>query len=236
MKKHNDDKSHRLSNDQLEFHLLEGLKNLEQFNQIYDAGRPYIAFSMTTEICRILTDNNYLCRIRGSKIFTTPDFDFAEDNIMPQFKLICMKAQFEPASIEFIPRFMEPNYKTRNLKFTDWWNREHIWVEGVFGGRSKDAMRDPEMLTAAGFAKREKISRRELTTLMRNKLGAHLDKSIPTLLREFEQAVSFGAEIEAGKDGKIFSTKDGSLPMTVSPGPAMVRQISHEILAAYRET
>ena len=69
---------------------------------------------------------------------------------------------------------------------------------------------------------------------IRNKLGAHLDRDIPEELNQLQKAHAFGISIRAAIDGKTLDTIDGTMPMKTGPGAAMVRQIAHEVLEAFR--
>jgi hypothetical protein len=82
------------------------------------------------------------------------------------------------------------------------------------------------------YEKREKITRLGLVSLLRNKLGAHQTKEMPELLDQLDEEKNWGSFSIQTPDG-VFSTDDGTLPVEVSPIPAMMRQICHEILEAY---
>jgi hypothetical protein len=69
--------------------------------------------------------------------------------------------------------------------------------------------------------------------MVRNKLGAHLDRELPEDLDNLQRPNIFGCGIEVNNGETKLSTSDGSLPMTVGPLAAMVRQIAHEVLQAF---
>ncbi|WP_156387529.1 hypothetical protein [Methylobacterium sp. Leaf399] len=226
-------KSVRLSAEAINGHINEGLTTLQQLCEIYDNGRPYIAFSMATEIARILTDNSFSARLRAQQKFTTTPVDIVSENLCSQNKLIVMSIDNRGSAVDFIPQIMYNNYEPKELKFADWWNRDAIWVAGAAKPGLPMDMVPLDPKEQVPFSQRRRLVRRELVLMMRNKLGAHLDAELPEILDELQRVEIFGMGASITTPMGTFNTWDGTLPIRVGPSAAMVRQIGYEVLKAY---
>jgi hypothetical protein len=71
-----------------------------------------------------------------------------------------------------------------------------------------------------------------LVDLLRNKMAAHQTDEMPQLLDDLQSSNTWGAFACTTPEGTL-STDDGSLTVKVGPLPAMMRQITHELLLAY---
>ena len=62
--------SKKLSDIELLRHLDEGLKTVRALCEVYDAGHHYVAFSLATEVRKVLVDNPAGVRARGQRLGT----------------------------------------------------------------------------------------------------------------------------------------------------------------------
>jgi hypothetical protein len=223
----------QLTDNEIRQHILEGLRNLEALCRDYDGGRPYVAFAMATEVHRILIANNLAKELTEQRVFRT-QVGTGDENLMPETKLIWGEIKFNgiyPEQIEelyakFVPVLGREKHAT-HVAFDVWWAGDTIFREGA--SWTQDGQPKPRFT----------LTRKELVKMMRDKLGAHLDTAIPEELDHLQRALSFGADlgfvIPRKDQDRIYevSIANGLLPVIVSPGAAMMRQIAFEVLEAY---
>lgn len=212
---------------------------IQQLCDLYDAGNPYIAFTLATEINKFLTTGDKITSIRKDKKFSTVKSVYRETNLASEHKIIIAEAhahsdQNPPYYVDFKPAFVtEPPEGFEQLDFRDWWNRDVIWRASAAPDQSKPNMipTDPKLQVPRN--KRATYTRREIITLVRNRLGAHLDRELPEDLDNLQKSKAFGIDIVYEVDGRVLSSADCTLPMKAGPLAAMVRQIAQEVLDTF---
>jgi hypothetical protein len=221
---------------ELEQHINESVTTLLQLCDIYDSGRPYIAFNMATEIASILTENAVAARIRAAKTYTISARGADKNNLNAHNSLVFMRIDTSPPKADFIPVFQWDYQGTKSVNFAEWWNRDIVWVAGSAKEGVPLGLIPLDPAEQVPWEKRARLVRRELITMMRNKLGAHLDTVLPEILDQMQRAEIMGMGASVVTDNGELFTWDGTLPIGIGPGAAMVRQISHELLTAYGAT
>lgn len=233
MKKDKWKRTRRLTPSELLAAFETGLNTLEHLGKIYDSGFSPIAFQLATEIHKILTENSTATQLRGQMDFESPDHGDESRMLNALHKLTMARISGDPPVLDFLPAFAEETgIPTRKLKFRDWWNRDIIYRASAAPVGTPAGMIPVNASPSVPFDERDKVTRRELISLVRNKAGAHQEKDYPVLLEEMDHSAgwgSFGASTPTGE----FSTDDGSLVTQTTIIPAMVRQISIELLRAY---
>ena len=210
----------KLSMDELANLSNQNLDTLAILARVYDDGYRPIIFTMATEIQKLLTENSSSVKLRGTKLFSSPDKPHDSRNLAPLYKLATIRVKSPPPILLFEPSYFSPDLPSPvAMTFRDWWNRDLIYVAGAISGE----------LT---YARRQSLTRLRLVSLIRNKLGAHQAPEMPVLLDELETAWNWLGFDVSTPEG-IVSTHDGSLPIVVGPIAAMMRQICHEVLEAY---
>lgn len=226
----------RLSEVRITEHLLQGVDTLRRLGRVYDDGHSAIAFTMASEISRVLTSNGVATRLRGTKRFTTISRELDDSNLVDDNKLVsAMIHSGDECFVEFQPAFASPNggpYGVREVDFRTWWNRDVIFRGGVAVPDSHGMIPLDSSLHLPSD-KRIVVTRRTFIEQMRNKLGAHLDEEIPEVLDHLLRATSFGGILAVQTPQGMLSTQDGSLKMRISPAAAMMRQICEELIRAY---
>lgn len=212
----------------------QGLSTLSELAKVYDRGHSPIVFLIATEIHKILTENVAATRLRRTRNFTSPEYPDDRQMLNAMHKLTTARLRGEPAKLEFLPTFYSAEHEgpLRNLNFRDWWNRDVIYRASAALPGTPAGLIPVNDTPTVPHAKREKVTRRELIAILRNKLGAHQDVDFPTILDDLESSNNWAAFAIQTPEG-VLSTEDGTLPVDISPLPAMVRQICHELLIAY---
>jgi hypothetical protein len=207
---------------------------IQDICDVFDAEKPYVAFALASEIYKFLTTGDRITSIRKDRAFTTVDFDYSEKNLLAEYKLIVGRVYGSPPSVSFRPAFSaDAPHGTKELPFVDWWNRDIIFRASASPDQSKPHFIPADAASQVPRAKRKTFVRREIITLVRNKLGAHLDRDLPEELDNLQRSEAFGCDIQVDLGDRKLTTLDGTLPMKVGPLAAMVRQIAHEVLLAF---
>ncbi|MDP3750094.1 MAG: hypothetical protein Q8Q88_23970 [Phenylobacterium sp.] len=220
----------KLTESQQREHVKGALGNLEALCRVFDEGSPYIAFSMATEVRKVLVDSPIATRLRGGLTFSTPVSSSTEYNLLPEMKLVAATISSSPARISFVHQAGADMLPTKRLAFRDWWNKDIIHRAGaapIGASEPGTVFGNPEHHVP--YEKRHTLVRRTFVDWVRNRLGAHLDGELPDLLDELQRSESMGARFGVG----ALSTLDGTLPMVVGPAAAMMRQVAWEVLDAY---
>lgn len=211
----------------------QGLDTLAHLSRTYDGGYPPIAFSMATEVQKILTENSAATRLRSSRTFSSPEAHHTPNTLTSLHLLTGAQISGNPPSLAFVPKFyMEDGLPNKQLNFRDWWNREVIYRASAAPKGMAPGLIPVNGSPTVPYEKRETITRMGLVNLLRNKLGAHQTSEMPELLDELEETKNWGG-FGVQTPERIYTTDDGTLPTIVSPIPAMMRQITHELLTAY---
>ncbi|HEV7661334.1 MAG TPA: hypothetical protein VGO55_15955 [Allosphingosinicella sp.] len=200
---------------------------------VYDQGHTPIAFVMATEVQKILTENSAATRLRGSRQFSTPARGDNPQNLMAFHKLTLVSMSGMPPTLEFKPKFYDSDAEPPLLvEFKDWWNKDIIYRASAAPPGTLAGMIPVNGSPEVPYDEREKTTRMRLVSLLRNKLGSHQTSEMPKLLDELDEARNWANFAVQTPDG-LYTTDDGSLRVSVSPIPAMMRQICHELLIAY---
>jgi len=223
----------RLSTDELLTAFAQGLDKLEELGKIYDGGYSEIAVQMAIEINKILTENNEATKLRGHIKFESPDHEDEYTMLNALHKLTIANIGGAPPVLNFMPAFAAgPKRPPKKLIFREWWNRDVIYRASAAPIGTPAGMIPVNNSPTVPFKKRETVTRRELISLVRNKLGAHQEKDFPVLLDEIDETSNWGTFVTGTPNGDL-STEDGSLITRTKIIPAMIRQISLELLRAY---
>lgn len=238
MSKGNDDRRRRrLTDEELSDHVRSSLQSIMKLCAIYDGGHPYIIFTISNDVARFISIKENI-RLRVAKTFLTIDIDHHPENVAPYHKLIAVQLNgADPPDVpqlECIPRFRGglPN-PTKKLDFVNWWSRDVIFRASAAPAGFPPGNLPTRAEDTVPFAKRPVFTRRTFITLMRNTLGSHLDPGTPEALDQLQKAQSLGIGFQCTVGARVVNSFDGSLPTKTSPAAAMVRQIAHELLAAY---
>ena len=200
------------------------LSTIERLCEIYDGGHPYIAFTLSSEIHRLLIAGTNATKIRGDMVFSTVDRPYRADTVNAWHKLFYFHARVDPSQtppqfIECVPQFMA-SAKVKPLKFREWWNRDMIY-------RAERPRNPSDPCT--------QYTRRTFIEQVRNKIGAHLDAEIPEELDRLQRIENFGMNMSLHYNKMVTSTRAGTLRVKIGPAPATIRQIAHEVVAALKE-
>lgn len=226
---------------QLQEHFEGSLRNLEGMCQLYDAGNPYIAFSLATEIKSILTENSEAVRSRnGVRFPTVADQGDLRRNIAASVKLLRLRFQGEAdpeggqrAVLTFEPARVHGEVKTVYLPFREWWGRDIIYCSTAL-----PAPRPPGRIRGDGqfipWEQRVKMRRRDLIELVRNKFGAHVADEIPEVLDVLQRSNMMGVEFGILPPENQLGAPPREPPrIAVGAAAAIVRAIAEEVLIAY---
>ncbi len=223
----------RLTQPEIQEHIEAGLENLRDLCRIYDEGRPYVSFSMATEVKRILDSNSYTRRVRGVKNFPTPRGRNDKGNLVVEAKLIVVRFGDNPPVADFLPKYQRDRVEPVLLTFREWWNRDIIHRASAAPPGTPPDMIPLRLEQQIPYDKRKTLVRRIFVAMMRDKLGAHLDDEIPETLDVLQKSHSFGVSLAVTTPAGEFDTFDGTLPVRTGPAAAMMRQISQEVMVAY---
>jgi hypothetical protein len=200
--------------------------------RIYDEGYAPIAFAMATEVQKILTENGAATRLRGTRTFTSPDYGDETSLLNAMHKLTSALVGGDPPTLTFVPDFYSGEDGLRELPYREWWNRDIIYQASAAEPGTPAGLIPVNDTPVVPYEDREKITRMRLVNLLRNKIAAHQSADMPLLLDEI-QTTNTWAGFSCQTPEGVLSTDDGSLPVIVGPIPAMMRQITHELLVAY---
>lgn len=214
----------------------QSLDTLSQLVAVYDQGYTPIVFQIAVEVQKILCEGGLAVRLRGERKFLSSANDVDDGNLMPRYPLVAGRAGGTPPVLKYVPSFLSPDKgaeKSRSLVFRDWWDREAIYRASAAEPGSPPGMIPVNDTPTVPFTKRETLTRRETIGMIRDKLGAHQDDELPTVLDDLQSGLNYISIVLESSDGSELRTDDGTLPITVPPIAAMVRQIAHEVLVAY---
>jgi hypothetical protein len=198
----------------------------------YDGGAPIMSLPMATEVHKLMTAGGIAStKLRGTRTF--PARRAIDPRVISStVTLVSVRQTAEPPAIEFVPAFMQ-RPPDRHLAFRQWWRQDLIYCAsaakpgvgpGVIPVRSEDQV---------PFEEREKLTREALVSKVRNSVGAHTDEEMPAVLDDLEKAWAFGVHFGQHTPNGMLSTAEGTLPVTIGPLPAMLRQIAEEVLVGY---
>jgi hypothetical protein len=226
-----------MTDEELAEHARQNLQTIRDLCALYDTSKHYIAFALATEVHKFLTTGSNV-RLRGSKRFPTLQDDYSKRNLLNEHKLIRFRVYSGsgsgPPSLECRPAFPDTPFPVKPLKFREWWDQDVIFRASAAPLDWKNPITVPvQEADQVPYHKRRRLIRRTFVEQTRNKFGAHLDRDVPELLDELQRKESLGIVLAVNIDGTMFNTADGSLKMRVGPAAAMMRQIAHEVLAAY---
>jgi len=235
-KSHNKFAHRKLSVDELLKFFGQSLDTLAELVAVYDNGYSPIVFQIAVEIQKILCEGGLAARLRGERKFLSSANDVDDGNLMPRYPLVAGRVGGRPPELQYLPAFLSPGEnaeKPRSLPFREWWGREAIYRASAAEPGSAPGMIPVNDTPNVPFAKRETLTRREIIGMIRDKLGAHQDNELPTVLDDLQSGLNYVAIIYQDDDGREWHTDNGTLPISIPPIAAMVRQIAHEVLVAY---
>jgi hypothetical protein len=221
----------RLTDDELLSHFADSLTTLQHLTDIFDRGHPPIVFSMATEVAKMLTENSAAMRARKLVMFPSPASEEQRGNMMAYNRLIM--AQIGSNWAACVPMFLcPPGMPIKRLPFSEWWSEVIYRANAALPG-SIPGMIPVNDSPYVKWEDRIKTSRMGVVTMLRKKLGAHIDaKDFPKLLDDLVETRNW-INFRVQDGDRILSSDDGSLEIRVGPLPAMMRQVSEEILIAY---
>lgn len=210
----------------------ETLTRIEHLCEDFDKGRYSYSLPLAVEISKFLTEGKAATRERGKVQFPSPDRQDKPTYLSAFYPLttVCLEGRtgrFEAAVVASCPEGW------RMMKFKDWWG------ETVYRASAAKPGTPPGLLPVnredqVPFAKRERLNRRQLVKLMRDKAGAHNSGEYPAVLEDIDGPDSWGGfAVQNGETGETLTTDDGSLEWTVGQLAASIREIAGEILVAY---
>jgi hypothetical protein len=204
---------YRQTDAQMAAHIEQSVKTIDGMCGLFDNGNSHVAFSLATEIQKVLT-SQYFVQFRRDMHFPTIDFDYSPRNLAVEHKIIAVNLQTSaPYYVDFVWRGKDPSASIKWLPFRDWWNRDIIYrASAAVPGTPVGVIPADERLHVPKN-KRKTFNRRELIQELRNKLGAHLDREIPEALNLLQTADALGINIGVNVQGTILTTLDGTLPM-----------------------
>jgi hypothetical protein len=179
----------KLTDDELLQSFDQSLDTLAILASAYDGGHAPIAFSMATEVNKILTENGAATRLRGSRTFTSPEKHHTKNTLSPLHKLTSARLSAPPPTLTFVPTFYMPDGPPPNsMSFRDWWGRDVIYRASAALPGDAPGMIPVNGSPTTPYDEREKMTRMGLVALLRNKLGAHQTSEMPELLDQLEEA------------------------------------------------
>lgn len=201
----------------------------------FDDGHVHAAGSMATSIVNIVTNpSKAAIRRRGELVFPTPAEEVSQANMMPTLRLIGMMTGIDETGpfVGFTPMCHMLTEAPAFKPFRIWWETEPIWVEGIGGSALEPGVipiRPEEQLS---WDKREKLTRQQFVTDLRNAVGAHADHHIPASIHDLYSPRAFGVMGQFQMpDGRVVQSDD--VPARSLPVQAMIRHIADETLMAY---
>jgi hypothetical protein len=226
----------KLGEDELRKMVETNLDTLQQLVRVYDAGYSIIAFAMATEIQKILGENAWTVKLRGRLRFGSTVPDQGRSQLNAFHPLVGARVGGVDPEVTYLPTFMMPDREgqpVRALEFRIWWNREVVYrASAAVPGTLPRGAIPVNDTPVHPFDDRTSLTRRQVIGMLRDKLGAHQDDELPSVLDDLQDGLDIGFGVRM-PDGSERNTFDGSLKIAVPPLPAMVRQIAHEVLVAY---
>jgi hypothetical protein len=231
VRKNGSGKHRRLTDDELLSHFEDSLTSLEQLNKIFDEGHPPIVFSMATEVRKIVLENSAAIKLRKMKNFPSPASEEQYGNLMAYNRLIIGQIGSDWATC--VPKFLCPiGMPFKRVSYNEWWSEVIYRANAALPGTAL-GMIPVNDSPSVPWESRVTTNRMGVVTMLRKKLGAHIDaKDYPRLLDDLNETRNWMSfRIQDGT--RMLSTDDGSLQMRIGPLPAMMRQIAEELLIAY---
>lgn len=227
----------RLSDQQILAKMNDDLATLEVLVEAYDLGKSHVAGSMATSIINILdVKARPVSEIRGKLSFPTPAVVADRTNLFPTHRLVGARVGGDPPVLAFTPVSQQgwgrpPNHQS----FKVWWETEPVYVAGSMAPGEPAGMINLDPLKQVPWDDREKFTRQQLCTDLRNCVGAHPLTAIPAMIADLYKLESFGPAFEHldPDTGVRLSSEDGTLAVTTLPVQAAVRQIAEELLIAF---
>lgn len=209
----------------------DGLKTLRELAGVYDSGHTSIILLMAVEVHKLLTEHPSSMKLRGTIYFNGPR-DYFDNSILNVVNKLIV-ARIDAGLVTCIPFFYKRGHEPLDpMAFREWCSRDSIYIASAAVEGSPPGFVPVNGSPAVAFEKRERLTRRKLVELIRNKRGAHYDHEIPVLMDELEDyKYLYSVRVESG--GRTLNTDDGSLPVFVGPLRPMMRQVVHELLCAY---
>ena len=224
-----------LHDSELEKRFEETLRSLVGLCVAYDQGAYEVYGSIATEIYKLFNDGSG-SKIRNKYLYTSlaaPVDKSALSQVSPLVSVRSTSLADGTGTISHEPMALGWRHKRENMKFSIWWERDVVYL----GGHTPFGM-DPTMIPIGAaqlpYNKREKLTRREVIQLVRNKLGAHISKDVPLKLDHLFDRKSWGnivasAPSHPNEDPEEAMKRDKVLN---KPIHAMVRHIAEEVLVS----
>jgi len=219
-----------------------GLENIRALCRIYDDGHQYIAFTLATEVRKVLVDNPASARTRGEKRFPTPKNDYRPTNLAAELPLAIAQVHVKSGgklgevptgTVTFLPTSIEAPLGMEWLLFREWWNRDVIFRASAAPKGAPPHLIPTNTAEQVPRSKRYSMSRRTFVDLMRNKVGAHIDSDLPEVLEGLLKGFYFGMDLRVEYGEGALSLHEGTMHVEVGVAAAMMREIGHEVLWAY---
>ncbi|WP_294173219.1 hypothetical protein [uncultured Sphingomonas sp.] len=208
------------------------MNTIAKSNAVYDQGYSPIGSSIATEVYKVLTENGEATRPRGKLNFSGP-LDYDNPSVLSEVeKLTFMELGGDPPKLGYLPIYRSGDVQKFTMSFRDWWNKDVIYRASAAMPGSSPGMIPVNESPSVPYDKREKLTRLRLVQLLRNKVGSHLEADWPLLLDQIDDERAWGIATIQTPD-RVLSTQDGTLKVEVRRLPAMMRQISHELVEAY---
>lgn len=207
------------------------IRTIELLCDAYDKGEYHVSRELCSVLSRLIDDELKNTGRRRSVRLPTLTHPFSDRNLIPQFAHVAYRLGGNcPLEVLFFPAFsgQEDNVSNKNLKFSEWWN-EPVIIEGAGGMSGLIPLKASDQIP---FAKRRKLVRREVVSIIRNKMGAHYDKAETEgvrFLMKWDHAIEFGCKDESGNEYSSSAHSDKFIFLN-SHGDAIVRSISEEVL------
>lgn len=225
----------RRSDDEMLAAVEHELTTLQALIGSFDNGHVHAAGSLATSIVNIVTNPSKAAILRrGKLVFPTPAEEVSQANMMPTLRLVGMITGIDDAGpfVGFKPMCQMLVEAPALKPFRVWWETEPIWVEGIGGSMLPPGVipiRPEEQLS---WDEREKLTRQQFVTDLRNAVGAHADHLIPASIHDLysPRAFGLGGQFQM-PDGRVVQSED--VPARSLPVHAMIRHIAEETLMAY---
>jgi len=211
----------------------QDLDTLEVLADAYDAGKFTVAPAMSTAVLNIFNVQiRSVVEARGKLAFPTPLEVTNQTNLLETHRLICMRSTSDPATLTFIPSARSEN-GTAHQGFKTWWENEPIYIAGAAEPGAPEGFIPNQGKEVPG-EKREKRTRMQFCTDLRNTVGSHKDSETTAVIHDLRKTYLAGIVMDwEHKDGSVSSTDDGSMKILNTPADAVMRQIAEEVLIAY---
>ncbi len=218
--------------------LFTNIENLRSLCDSFDQGKVSFSGLIALQVHKILCEG-MATKIRRKITFPTSRWDSPENNMMPYAPLIGLELAGNPLCAKFLPKFMMGDDKSDLLKndilpFQEWWTSDVIYRAGPAKPGSDPRMIPLKIEDQVPYRKRKKITRLNLITMVRQKLGAHTENEYPILMDELNSSAYMGIDAESvEQDGSLKSISNGQIKVIMSPLEGSVRQIAEETLVGF---